>query len=312
MYTRILQCISMENQLNSKVPKLKSLDGAISPINVPTFVGGRRFHHSPLSPILDPYASDSSDSPSPLMKYLCSGGPAPGATVPSSPVFATPLKVEEDVLVMDGIPVLKSNKGGRSRVRSGLTSLSLNSTSLSQPFGVGAENSSSNKTELCRNWEDYGICRLGSKCQSAHGKEELRPPRFSGKNKLEIFKLYSSSGGSSSSSNGKKSSSVKQIIPSSTAAAAFSWPTPPTPMASLTSTLEPNSVSMYDRKVPTLALSCSNWLPLDDGIDVILPLALSERKENPTKEDLEAQIQKVLYGAGSTKRLPVFLNICTD
>ncbi|XP_073274136.1 uncharacterized protein [Primulina huaijiensis] len=311
MCTRILQSISMENQRNSKVPKLKSLDGVISPINVPNFVGGRRFHHSPLSPILDPYASDSSDSPSPLMKYLCA--PGLGATVPSSPVFVTPLKVEEDVLVMDGIPVPKSNKGGRARVRSTLTSLSLNSTSSSQPFGVGSENSCSNKADICRNWEDSGICRLSSKCQSAHGKEDLRPPRFSGKNKLEIFKQYISSSGSSSSSHGKKSCSVQQIIASSTAAAALSLPTPPT-MASSTSTLEikPNYASIDDSKVPNPALSCSNWSPLDDGIEVVLPLGLSERKKNPSKEDLEAQIQKILYGIGSTKRLPVFLNICTD
>lgn len=31
------------------------------------------------------------------------------------------------------------------------------------------------KTELCRKWTERGSCRYGSKCQFAHGKEELRP-----------------------------------------------------------------------------------------------------------------------------------------
>lgn len=30
------------------------------------------------------------------------------------------------------------------------------------------------KTELCRSWEEKGTCRYGSKCQFAHGEEELR------------------------------------------------------------------------------------------------------------------------------------------
>ena len=30
------------------------------------------------------------------------------------------------------------------------------------------------KTELCRSWEEKGSCRYGSKCQFAHGEEELR------------------------------------------------------------------------------------------------------------------------------------------
>ena len=30
------------------------------------------------------------------------------------------------------------------------------------------------KTELCRSWEEKGSCRYGSKCQFAHGEDELR------------------------------------------------------------------------------------------------------------------------------------------
>lgn len=30
------------------------------------------------------------------------------------------------------------------------------------------------KTELCRSWEEKGTCRYGTKCQFAHGEDELR------------------------------------------------------------------------------------------------------------------------------------------
>eukprot|EP00188_Purpureofilum_apyrenoidigerum_P005822 Plantae.Rhodophyta-Purpureofilum_apyrenoidigerum.ctg8033.p2 GENE.Plantae.Rhodophyta-Purpureofilum_apyrenoidigerum.ctg8033~~Plantae.Rhodophyta-Purpureofilum_apyrenoidigerum.ctg8033.p2 ORF type:complete len:131 (+),score=13.99 Plantae.Rhodophyta-Purpureofilum_apyrenoidigerum.ctg8033:357-749(+) len=30
------------------------------------------------------------------------------------------------------------------------------------------------KTEMCRSFQDYGTCRYGSKCQFAHGCDELR------------------------------------------------------------------------------------------------------------------------------------------
>ncbi|KZV14681.1 tristetraprolin-like [Dorcoceras hygrometricum] len=106
--------------------------------------------------------------------------------------------------------------------------------------------------------------------------------------------------------------SVNKIIIASTTAALL-LPIPPTPMTSSTSTLEikPNGGSINGIKYLNPALLSSNWSPLYDGVEVILPLAASERKTNPSNA-LEAEIQKALYGTGSTKRLPVFLNICTD
>nr|DAD40168.1 TPA_asm: hypothetical protein HUJ06_014491 [Nelumbo nucifera] len=68
----------------------------------------------------------------------------------SPPVFATPVKVEEDVLVMDGI-LVGSVPGGRTR--SGPDS------------GSSSSGNSLYKTEICRAWEDTGNCRYGSKCQ---------------------------------------------------------------------------------------------------------------------------------------------------
>ena len=31
------------------------------------------------------------------------------------------------------------------------------------------------KTELCKNYEETGKCNYGSKCEFAHGKNELKP-----------------------------------------------------------------------------------------------------------------------------------------
>jgi hypothetical protein len=46
------------------------------------------------------------------------------------------------------------------------------------------------KTELCHSWTETGQCRYGSKCQFAHGKEELRPVLRHPKYKTEICKTF--------------------------------------------------------------------------------------------------------------------------
>lgn len=50
------------------------------------------------------------------------------------------------------------------------------------------------KTELCRSYEDTGSCRYGTKCQFAHGKEELRPVLRHPKYKTEICKTFFNEG----------------------------------------------------------------------------------------------------------------------
>ena len=45
------------------------------------------------------------------------------------------------------------------------------------------------KTELCRSWEEKGSCRYGSKCQFAHGEEELRKVPRHPKYKTEICRV---------------------------------------------------------------------------------------------------------------------------
>mmetsp|Transcript_37584 Transcript_37584/g.81124 ORF Transcript_37584/g.81124 Transcript_37584/m.81124 type:complete len:222 (+) Transcript_37584:30-695(+) len=50
------------------------------------------------------------------------------------------------------------------------------------------------KTELCRSYEETGICRYGAKCQFAHGKAELRPVARHPKYKTEICNTFYSTG----------------------------------------------------------------------------------------------------------------------
>ncbi|PLW07620.1 hypothetical protein PCANC_27781 [Puccinia coronata f. sp. avenae] len=46
------------------------------------------------------------------------------------------------------------------------------------------------KTELCRSWEEKGTCRYGSKCQFAHGQDELKNVSRHPKFKTEICRTF--------------------------------------------------------------------------------------------------------------------------
>ncbi|KAL0357104.1 UNVERIFIED_CONTAM: hypothetical protein Scaly_1396100 [Sesamum calycinum] len=309
----------MENQRESKAPKLKSLDGAVPPINVLNLAAGHRY-----GPMFDPYPSESSSSASPLVKYLQAADPS--STSNSPPVFMTQVKVEEDVIVMDGIPVPKSNKGGgegrmrlttstNSVVIGGLVSGRSHSTSSPSSGGSGSGQSRYYKNRLCRFWENTGACQFGSGCQFAHGREELRPPRSSGKIKLETSKLNSNLEGSTPSSYGTKYPPISQVK-TPPPAEPFSFPSPPTGMDLLTSPVQVKQLSGSTSSSSATAnttppTSRSDWTPEDDGIEVSLPLGSTEGKK-PTKQDVDAQIDKVLYGTKSRKRLPVFVEICPD
>ncbi|XP_077214286.1 uncharacterized protein LOC143849122 [Tasmannia lanceolata] len=150
------------------------------------------------SPITDPFISPATDS-NPLhhhLRHLSSfssvGSSSPLSSIEnietppsrSPPVYRTPLNrtpvkvTEEEVLVMDEIPVNTLN-GNRTRSSSDSGSSSANSLY---------------KTEICRAWEDLGSCRYGSKCQFAHGKEELRPCVRLPKQKPEICVSFAMTG----------------------------------------------------------------------------------------------------------------------
>ncbi|KAF5366313.1 hypothetical protein D9758_005716 [Tetrapyrgos nigripes] len=71
------------------------------------------------------------------------------------------------------------------------------------------------KTELCRSWEEKGSCRYGSKCQFAHGEEELREVAHHPKYKTEICRTFWVSG---SCPYGKRCCFIHTELPSSAAA----------------------------------------------------------------------------------------------
>lgn len=50
------------------------------------------------------------------------------------------------------------------------------------------------KTELCRSWHENGTCRYGSKCQFAHGPNELRPVMRHPKYKTELCRSWVETG----------------------------------------------------------------------------------------------------------------------
>ncbi|KAL1534310.1 zinc finger CCCH domain-containing protein 24-like [Salvia divinorum] len=268
-----------ENKRESKAPKFNS--GVVSPINSMNAAGNRR-SRSPF----DPCASDNSDSPSPLMKFLCS--------VDLPRVFITPVRVEEDVIVMDGISVPNSNKGsGEVRLRLPL----MPSNSLSCSFGKS--NSTAYKNSLCHYWETSHMCQFGSECQFAHGKEELRHHRFSGKAKLEVSKPNSSFEGTSDSipspcvSEFNRNSQVKAAAAEAKREEAFSLP----PLSPIPAEEVSGTSTALD------------WTPRNDGIEVSLPCV----GKSPSKEeDVGAYMENVLYGAKVKKRLPVFAGICSD
>ncbi|KAL4556040.1 hypothetical protein LXL04_038678 [Taraxacum kok-saghyz] len=93
----------------------------------------------------------------------------------------TAVKVEEDVLVMDGV-VVKNPPVDRARSSSSsLTDSGGSSSSSSSSPGV-----KNYKLDLCLSYmENSGFCRYGPKCQFAHGNKELRASQFSYKNTHE-------------------------------------------------------------------------------------------------------------------------------
>lgn len=50
------------------------------------------------------------------------------------------------------------------------------------------------KTELCKSFNETGSCRYGTKCQFAHGREEVRPILRHPKYKTEICKTFHTTG----------------------------------------------------------------------------------------------------------------------
>ncbi|KAG8368709.1 hypothetical protein BUALT_Bualt15G0073900 [Buddleja alternifolia] len=210
----------MENQRDSKAPKPKSSDGFNSPINnnVPNPAGA-----PPYIPGFDPYASGSSNPPSPLMNYQRFIDP--GAAAASPPVYTTQVKTEDGVIVMDAVNERNANRGG-GEIRQGFTR---QPSDYGTGYYIGGMPNSTrpsssgisvdifrNKTMMCHTWNTNHTCRFGSDCKVnsssppqsyrviyAHSMEELRPTRLSGQ-QAHMYRPHTSSEGLSSPSSGTR------------------------------------------------------------------------------------------------------------
>lgn len=92
-----------------------------------------------------------------------------------SPMYGTPVKVDEEVLVMDDIQ-MRPMLGGKSRRSSSSSSSS----------------KSAFKTQICRAWEDSGNCPYNSKCQvpSRHNNSSIVVLAFHAINKFFLKKIF--------------------------------------------------------------------------------------------------------------------------
>jgi len=142
--------------------------------------------------------------------------------------------------------------------------MSVGAESVSSPTSTNGQGPSANnrklglyKTELCRSWEEKGTCRYGTKCQFAHGEDELRRVARHPKYKTEICRTFWVSG---TCPYGKRCCFIHTELPTSGATAATgSGGTPATDNApqqrsdgrarSLSTNSDPNeaSVSMLAR-----------------------------------------------------------------
>ncbi|KAI0786079.1 hypothetical protein C8Q75DRAFT_722116 [Abortiporus biennis] len=103
------------------------------------------------------------------------------------------------------------------------------------------------KTELCRSWEEKGSCRYGTKCQFAHGEDELRKVQRHPKYKTEICRTFWVSG---SCPYGKRCCFIHTELPASGAPpGADGAPPPPNPDG------RARSASTNSDEVPTSLLA---------------------------------------------------------
>ncbi|KAE8721788.1 FAD/NAD(P)-binding oxidoreductase family protein [Hibiscus syriacus] len=213
----------------------------------------------------------------------------------------TPLKVvDEDVFVMDGVLVASDTN-------------IIGSGSSSGSFGFY-------KSEICRAWDEFGHCRYGSKCQFAHGKEDVRPTCFPFRTKSEaqVYKSCASAMPNTFSLKPRLLHPLTETTAIITQKDSSTRPEETKPEANRSNTnatmkhktnnISPTSTIGPDTIITTTFTIGANWSPQDDGIDVTLFPG-----KTPSRENIDAYIDGVLYGGPTTKkRLPVFSAICPE
>uniref|UniRef100_A0A0A0K529 C3H1-type domain-containing protein n=2 Tax=Cucumis sativus TaxID=3659 RepID=A0A0A0K529_CUCSA len=211
----------------------------------------------------------------------------------SPQIYGTPMKVDEEVIVMDGI-LISSIHGEAKTVRSPLDS------------GSGGGGKNQYRSDICRYWEDSGTCRFGNKCQFAHGKEDLRPGRLPVRTKTKFSETYGSKFRNNHSLTGIAATTTTQsnsnLVDTITK----------TELSKRGLTPTSSTLKGHTNNNPTLisTISIINWSPEDDGIKIAVP-----GTESTKREDVNQHIHEVLYGSTTErtkKRLPVFVQICSE
>lgn len=82
--------------------------------------------------------------------------------------------------------------GGKTYTKNGATSRAFEE--LKKQCQNGSTATSRYKTELCRPYQEYRVCKYGDKCQFAHGEHDLRTMPRHPKYKTELCRTYHSTG----------------------------------------------------------------------------------------------------------------------
>ncbi|GAB2246037.1 hypothetical protein Droror1_Dr00001530 [Drosera rotundifolia] len=269
--------------------------------------------------------------------------------LPLSAQLSPEMKIEEDVLVMDGV-LVEPVKHGASRLRSSVTSTD-SGGSYSSAFPSPG---SFYKTEMCRPWEVLGACQFGLKCQFAHGKEELRPIHLPNKNLAELStgKSYSSlelsihgprhrfaqkgsTAGPPREALGAtvvltsatpphvepkhneglvtavKPSTPSPAVPEHTVATMPSTPSPVTPERTVA--MMPNTPSPVTPEYAVATMSPVLTISCEwFPLDDGIEVELINSSGNPPSRKAVDYINNVLYGPTGKTRLPVFADICPE
>ncbi|MCD9644078.1 hypothetical protein HAX54_032056 [Datura stramonium] len=136
-------------------------------------------------------------------------------------------------------------------------------------------------------------------------KEDLRPNTFANRINLRSYS-------SVSCSYGPRGRSIHhQVHSAASPAEAAAMATPTTTSTTTVKQVvfikdrEPSSSDSSTTSTSTIAISGTDWSPLDDNIEVTLP---SSGENSASREDVDAHIETVLNGPSGRKRLPVFID----
>ncbi|CAL9079491.1 hypothetical protein MUK42_27281 [Musa troglodytarum] len=216
----------------------------------------------------------------------------------SLPVHMTPLTMEvgEDVVVMDGVLVSDAETTSRRSLH---------------------------RTEACRAWDENGICRYGSKCQFAHGKEELRGARRYVKQASEVP--------ATRSGRSRTRTQFGSLVPSAAAssyavydAAAGVTTRNVAPSAAMNNQLTsdadyqrliipaPNQASPAASAGAMAAPSTAEADCKQQTTPLSSPQSTEPSFQWPMTEAEDDQISRILSGPSQRRRLPVFTQFCPE